>query len=95
VETGVLTGNETWSTISLLKQNKLEYNLDCWCNIWKVAGSTVVREWKELFLNGYECKNIYTMMESLNSWWDRTSTSMCSGFMMENNDPSAQYMSHI
>jgi hypothetical protein len=96
VETEVLTGNEAWSATSLLKQNKLEYNLDCLCNTRKLNGSTIMRKWKELYLNGYECKNnIYTMMESLNSWWDRTSTSMCSRFIMENNDPSAQYISHI
>jgi hypothetical protein len=55
-----------------------------------------MRKWKELSMNGYETENyISTMMECLNSCWERTSASMCSGFMMGNNDPSAEHISYI
>jgi hypothetical protein len=36
-------------------------------NIWKLANSTVIRNWKKLFVSGYKYNSpIYTMMDFSN-----------------------------
>jgi hypothetical protein len=63
---------------------------------WEVNGSTVVREWPWLFMNGTECRRlIHTATKFVNLCQRWPNESMCSGITLKNHNNSADYMSYI
>jgi hypothetical protein len=77
----------TWlGSASVVDVNVAWTDFLSWIGIWKVTNFTIMREWKSLFMNGFEWKNlIYTMMEFLNSCQDESNTSMCPGITLKND----------
>jgi hypothetical protein len=88
VETGLLTSNKTLMDHFTPQTKQVGIQFGLLKQHWKETGSTIIRKWKALFMNGYKCKNCTsTMMEILNLHWDKISASVCSTFLMGINNP--------